>query len=269
MKNVFKLLLSLLLTLNSCYKTEDDTGDTCLDDCTVIQGHITTIHGAPVSNVPVEFEHTDSGMFWRDSRRIKKTKTDKNGFFHLKFYIEDEELGEDADGYFHLITDFRSVDHDKYLLSNSIELRNDFFVRYLGALQKRDTTIELDYYLPKKGLAKIRLENFIPIQEDDFFSVQVLFRGGNGVIEKWDVPILDYQPLSRGERVKAFNVLSEFNDVPVAAGTENVLQVDKRKNGVRNSEDIILDVPENGGAASLLPIKNYTHFLIIVLLTYL
>jgi len=236
------------LLLAGCSKSQDDTGKDCLQSCTVIQGHIVTLNNQPLEGIPIEFNNDKSLPYAPDIRKIAKTQTDENGYYNMSFFIEDEELGEDARGTFEINMDFNSLNTTNYLLLKSIKIREGFFVGYLNPLSERDTTIVIDFYIPKKALATINLNGFSPIQNEDYFKAQIYFPGGYKTKNIDENQIFEFGP-SLGEKLKAVEINNKYDNMEVAAGEYNLLHIEKRKDGVISSEDVPFYVPEKGGVS--------------------
>ena len=48
-------------------------------------------------------------------------------------------------------------------------------------ITNRDTIIDNTFYIPKKAYIKVNLNNFVPLQDDDFFEVQTLYPFGTKI----------------------------------------------------------------------------------------
>lgn len=80
MMNHIKLLLFTVFILFSCSSTEDNTRKVCKNDCTTIQGRVTTSNfNEGVFNAEVIFYYKKSTMFSSYERLIGKTNTTTNG----------------------------------------------------------------------------------------------------------------------------------------------------------------------------------------------
>ena len=151
-----KTILVLLIIFNTSCCEEDDTALVCLSDCTFVQGQIVTADGKPLANIPIEFRHNSSRPYDSSIRRIKKATTDENGFYTMEFFIESDELGPEAKGSFELIIDYSRLD-EKVYMNNS-----PFYDITISSINRRDTTITMDFYNPKKAYITVNLQDFTP-----------------------------------------------------------------------------------------------------------
>jgi hypothetical protein len=220
----------------SCEK--DDTALKCLTDCTVVQGQLVTANGEPLKNIPVAFSHYVSHGIGGSYRRIKKTETDKNGFYRMEFFIEEDELGKYAKGLFELKIDYGELDPRVYMNTQP------FYIHTIYSIAKRDTTMTLDFYNPKKTYISINLTNFLPTSSFDDFIVRSFYPTGRKIGQN---SLLDteYQ-IRQGSEVRANSVNTVSDSVLVASRDMNRIGVDRRKNGVElETEYFTIYVPEN------------------------
>ena len=219
-----KTILVLLIIFNvSCCK-EDDTALVCLSDCTVVQGHIVTAEGKPLVNVPIELRHNSSRPYSSSIRRIKKAITDENGYYNLEFFIESDELGSEAKGYFELIIDYSKLDGKVYM-NNS-----PFYDITISPINRRDTTVTMDFYNPKKAYITVNLKGFNPEVEEDYFWVSSLYPSGLKIGQN-EFLNSEYQLAYDGNRFYATSTDTKIDSILVAESDYNLISISKRKNG--------------------------------------
>ena len=244
MKNLFKLL-ALLLIFTSCSKEEDDTKNNCFADCTVLKGNFVSLNDPPIPNIKVSMKYRISGYGGGSTRKILNIKTDQSGNYFKNFYIKDHELGNLADGYFLVEIDDSNLDVNKYIRTNNLIGNTTSDIGFaIYAINTRDTIIEQDYYIPKKAFIRVNLNNFIPVQDDDYFEVQTLYPFGPkvGTNDFLDSPYgTGFSGYGNWRATTTNNVLNIF----VAEGEKNMIRVFRRKNGVNTSEDFPVFVPSN------------------------
>lgn len=244
MKNLFKVF-ALLLIFTSCSKEVDDTNNNCTADCSVLKGKFVSLNNEPVPNIKVSMKYRIPGFGGNSIRKILNIKTDQNGNYLKGFYIKDNELGNFSDGYFIVDVDDSNLDVNKYIRTDNLigNTTSDigFAIYNIGT---RDTIIEQDYYIPKKAFIRVNLNNFVPVQDDDYFEVQTLYPFGPKIGTN------DFLDSQYGTGFSGYgnwrasttnNVLNIF----VAEGEKNMIRVFRRKNGVNSSEDFPVFVPSN------------------------
>ena len=242
-----KTILALLaiLTIQSCDK--DDTDLVCSADCTVVQGQLVTAKGEPLANIPVAFNYYVGHGIGASIRRIKKTKTNENGNYNMQFFIKDEELGPNAEGFFELEIDFGNLDPEVYM---SVD---PYYTHAIFSIKKRDTIITKDFYNPKKAYITVNLNNFTPTSETDAFIVRSFYPTGLKIGQN---SLLDteYQ-IAQGTEVEANSTNTVSGSVLVALSDLNRIGVNRRKNGVDlETEYFTVYVPENNTIE-----LNYTY----------
>jgi len=235
------------MIFNTSCCEEDDTALVCLSDCTLVQGQIVTADGKPLANIPLEFRHNSSRPYDSSIRRIKKATTDENGFYTMEFFIESDELGSEAKGSFELIIDYSRLD-EKVYMNNS-----PFYEITISSINRRDTTITMDFYNPKKAYITVNLNDFTPTSETDAFKVRSFYPTGLKIGQN---SLLDTQyQIAQGTEVKANTINTISDSVLVALSDLNRIGVNRRKNGVElETEYFTVYVPENNTIE-----LNYTY----------
>lgn len=222
------ILLLLIISFYGCEKIDDDFNDVCESECTVIEGTFTTANNEPIINVKVELDYRAStGTYGVSVRNIRRTTTDNNGYYRMEFFIEDNELGENAEGYFRLQADVSEVENiNNYIIpSQNLEGLNNWDVIY--SINTRDTIIDKSFYVPTKAILNVNLTNFNPIQENDFFKVISNYPGGSFGIN-------------------ADNINNQTIEVFVAENENNNIKISKRKNGIYTEiDELNLFIPDD------------------------
>ena len=241
------ILTIIVFTLYSCSKTEDDTDNFCTTNCTTLQGRFVTANNVGISGVKILLKYKIPGgeLGGGYQRMIVNTKTDVNGYFSKDFYIKDNELGNTAEGYFLIEYDDLSLNVNQYILSdNQIGNTTQPLREAIYSISTRDTIIGGTYYLPKKALIKVNLNNFIPIQANDFFEVRTYYPFGPdiGFNNTLNTP---YSMGFSGYETFVANSLNTHLTPFVAEGEENIIRVYRRKNGISTSEEIQINIPPN------------------------
>lgn len=246
MKNIM-VFFAMVLILTSCEKIEDDTDNDCISNCATLSGKFVTLNNAPVPNIKVLFKYTISGgeLGGGSTRKIVNEESDQNGKFYKNFFIKDSELGNSAQGYFLFEVDDSSLDVNKYIRSNNLNGNTTTRIGFtIYSITNRDTIIDNTFYIPKKAYIKVNLNNFVPLQDDDYFEVQTLYPYGTKIGTN---PFLnsEYQTGFSGYgnwRATANNTLL---NIFVAEGENNMVRIFRRKNGENTIEDIPIFIPVN------------------------
>lgn len=246
MKNL--IYLFLIINFVSCSRAEIDyTNEICISNCTTLQGRFITANNEGVQGVKVSLTYRISGgaLGGGSTRFIVETETDENGIFNEQFYINDDELGDTAQGFFLIDYDDSSLDVTSFILTdNLIGNTTQPLSQGVPSIRIRDTIIGNTYYLPKKAHIKINLNNFVPMQDGDHFEVRTLYPFG---------PNIGYNDFLQSEYATGFSgydtfiasdVNNQFN-VFVAENENNVIRILKIKNGVSTPEDYTIYIPTN------------------------
>ena len=238
-KYILLVLLSLLVI--SCEEVDDNTNLSCTENCTRIEGRIVTEENLPLKNIELQFRFKKStGTYSSYVRKIAKTKTDANGFYSMDFFIKDEELGEESEGYFDLFINRKSIPKKSFSV-NDIYLFSGFY-----SIEDRNTTFTKNAYLPTKKEISIKLQNFTPIQQGDYFEVQLYLPCGfdNSEISPFYGDYHRYVTESINKYRLNTN-LSQTYRIPAALNKVNYVVLVRVKNGIYSEERISLPVNEN------------------------
>ena len=153
----------------SCLDLEMAPSGRCESDCTVIRGRFVT------EDCSVSADGVELRLAWStppavglglggEYRLIAKTTTAKTGEYSFTFKIKESELteGEFAISY--------AADPSRYYMVSGYDFLS------LGRIQKRDTVIQADYYLPTIENLTIRILNPQEIYGDRNLSIGIRFR---------------------------------------------------------------------------------------------
>ncbi len=234
------ILISLILTLSGCSKTDDDTNNICSSDCTILQGRFITMDNEGINGANLAFEFIRGGGYLPTyTRLISDLVSDENGNFYDEFYLEDSEIDSSSSGSLILRVNESSLN----IIDNIItpDLTNTNFEQWLQ-VSTRDTIIEQTYYMPKKANIVVNLNNFFPILENDRFEVRSIFPYGS-LSEDGYNEVLEtnyYATLSR-EIYGATEINNSLN-VVVAENENNIIRVYKTKNGIYTYEDVVINI---------------------------
>ncbi|GEO07412.1 hypothetical protein AAE02nite_50760 [Adhaeribacter aerolatus] len=212
--NWLLLLFFVFLSLASgCVKKEDDLiGPTC-QNCTVIKGRLTSGDGTiPIANAKITTNWVNTIYLQGGTVRKKAVSTtDSKGYYELKFQIRDDEKGE---GYFDTEILPPSV---AYLSCSSSGHSFAFFEL------KKDTTITVNYFIPKRAFVEVRLTNQSQIKASDYFASS--FDSKMGIDGKQ----------SCGPVITWSSGLPSNPVLEVAAGQPVIITTHKTKNGVKTT----------------------------------
>lgn len=240
-----KIFIILTLTFYSCSETDDEQilRNNCTLNCTKLKDKFVTTNNIGIKGVKGQLQYRFSeGRLLGESftRSIKNSQTDENGNFEVEFYIQDDELGN-VNGHFTTYYKSINLDSTKYIFSE-----NDFALAMQTkySVSNRDTIIGNTYYIPRKTYIKINLNNFSPINDDDYFQVITLYPFGPNIGTNSFLDSEYSTGSSSWGTFKASGVNSQLNPY-VAENERNVIRIARRKNGVNSIEDIPIFVPTN------------------------
>jgi hypothetical protein len=241
------ILILLIMSLYGCSIIDDDTNNICPSDCTTLQGRFITQNNVGLKGVKVLLKYRTSGgaLGGGSTRLIVDTQTDENGNFYKEFYINNNELGATANGYFKIEYDDTNLDVNKYILSdNQIGNTTQPLGQAIYSINTRDTIIGNTYYLPKKSNIAVNLNNFVAIQDGDYFEVRTRYPFG-AYIGNNDLLDTEYSTgFSGWGTFQASELNSQLNPF-VAENEQNIIRIARRKNGVNTVEDFTVFVPSD------------------------
>lgn len=245
MKNLIPVFI-FFLTFTSCINKEDDTNDICTSNCTTLSGKFVSLNNQPVSNIKVSLKYIINGgeLGGWSIRKIVNTKSDQYGNFNKNFFIKDSELGNSV-GYFQVEIDDSNIDINKYIRTNNLIGEGYMDIGFaIYSITNRDTIIDKTFYIPKKTYIKVNLNNFVVQQPGDSFEVQTLYPFGEKIGSN---PLLnsEYSTGFSGYGNWTATNLNNSLNVFVAEGENNIIRINRRKNGIGSSQDFLVNVPPN------------------------
>ena len=228
MKSFLSLFIFCTL-VNSCTKTDKSMfNNICTDSCTIVQGRFITGSNEGIANVPIEIKseiRPTLGLGQTTIRRIASGTTDNNGFYSLKFGLEKREYGQIADAH---VSIYFNYDKSKFV---PVTWYESFGAdELLGPFIRKDTTITANIFLASRTKLKVRLENFVPIQTGDNFSV--ITSCGVGLDRHY----------SSGGYIEATQAVTE-NEIDACGNEQTTVIIRKRKNGVSSSTSTTISTP--------------------------
>ena len=190
MKKRLLYLLALpvvMLLLASCHCEEDDFIDRPDPKSLIIKGVAKTPDGQPIPNIEIKLDYMImSGIFSTKVYHKAKATTDKDGDYIMFFNLNDKEIKslttDSADvgtSYsLQMTLDLSKLDDKVYLLPTDITVvrplseKKLFYDDYIvpGRLQKGQV-YEQNILIPRKQLAKVRIETNGTINEKDSFAI--------------------------------------------------------------------------------------------------
>lgn len=190
MKKVLLYLLALpvvMLLLASCHSEEDDFIDRPDAKSLIIKGVAKTPDGQPIPNIELKLDYTImSALYSTKVYHKAKATTDKDGNYIMFFNLNDKELKSlttysPEEGFvYHLqmTLDLSKLDDKVYLLPTDITAvrplseKKLFYWDYIvpGRLQQGQV-YEQNILIPRKQLAKVRIETNGTINEKDSFAI--------------------------------------------------------------------------------------------------
>jgi len=201
-----------------------------------VQGKFITGNNEPIANLPVEIKSEFKpplGFGLTTIRKIASGKTNNNGFFSLKFGLNQNEYGPMADAH---VSIYFSYDKSKFVpLDWYDNYGNDEF---LGGFIRKDTTLNINIFFPSIARIKVTLENFVPIQSKDNFSVITSCGAGlNRQLDAYDV-------------IEATQKVTE-KEIYACGNEQTKLFIRKIKNGVSTVTDTTIYTP----TGQIIPVK--------------
>ena len=192
MKTINLLLPVLLLILGGCVSHDDDfISKYCPGSCTVIKGRLTTEDGTqPMAGVKLNvYWHSEQDylQFGYTQRRKAVAITDQNGNYELRFLLRDDELNDKEryeNGYVGVAPVLEVGQyftcHGKTIIYDEYDL-------------KRDTTVTLDYTLPKAAYLDLTPKNIAAMQPSDSFRAEVDINAGRSNAERCNTGVVWHQ----------------------------------------------------------------------------
>ena len=190
MKKVLLYLLALpvvMLLLVSCHSEEDDFIDKPDPKSLIIKGVAKTPDGQPIPNIEIKLYYMImSGLYSTKVYHKAKATTDKDGNYIMFFNLSDKEIKSlttysPEEGFVYdlqMTLDLSKLDDKVYLLPTDITAvrplseKKLFYWDYIvpGRLQQGQV-YEQNIFIPRKQLAKVRIETNGTINEKDSFAI--------------------------------------------------------------------------------------------------
>ena len=269
MKKVLLYLLALpvvMLLLASCHSEEDDFIDRPDTKSLIIKGVAKTPDGQPIPNIELKLDYTImSALYSIKVYHKAKATTDKDGNYIMFFNLNDKELKSlttDSAGIatwysLQMTLDLSKLDDKVYLLPTDITAvhplseKKLFYWDYIvpGRLQQGQV-YEQNILIPRKQLAKVRIETNGAINEKDSFAICNKVRYG---IEN---QIPNYFNQARGylefyQPVKLKNTHSQTVEISCAVDENSKLSLYRRPYGEyiyeEYSSEVEVPVMQTGG----------------------
>ena len=269
MKKVLLYLLTLpvvMLLLASCHSEEDNFIDKPNPKSLIIKGVAKTPDGQPIPNIEMKLDYMImSGLYSTNVYHKAKATTDKDGNYIMFFNLNDKELKSlttysPEEGFVYnlqMTLDLSKLDDKVYLLPTDITAvrplseKKLFYDDYRmpGRLQQGQV-YEQNILIPRKQLAKVRIETNGTINEKDSFAICNKVRYGiesqipNGFnIERGY--LMFYQP------IKLKNTHSQTVQISCAAEENSKLGLYRLPDGESNykeySSEVEVPVMQAGG----------------------
>ena len=269
MKKVLLYLLALpvvMLLLVSCHSEEDDFIDKPDPKSLIIKGVAKTPDGQPIPNIEIKLDYMIMHNLYSTKVYHKaKATTDKDGNYIMFFNLNDKELKSlttysPEEGFvYHLqmTLDLSKLDDKVYLLPTDITAvrplseKKLFYWDYIvpGRLQQGQV-YEQNIFIPRKQLAKVRIETNGTINEKDSFAICNKVRYGiESQIPNWFNGergyLMFYQP------VKLKNTHSQTVEISCAVEQNSKLSLYRLPYGEFNyeeySSEVEVPVMQTGG----------------------
>ena len=190
MKKVLLYLLALpvvMLLLASCHSEEDDFIDKPDPKSLIIKGVAKTPDGQPIPNIEIKLDYMIIYNPYSSKVYHKaKATTDKDGNYIMFFNLSDKEIESlttysPEEGFVYdlqMTLDLSKLDDKVYLLPTDITAvrplseKKLFYWDYIvpGRLQQGQV-YEQNIFIPRKQLAKVRIETNGAINEKDSFAI--------------------------------------------------------------------------------------------------
>ena len=269
MKKVLLYLLALpvvMLLLASCHSEEDNFIDKPNPKSLIIKGVAKTPDGQPIPNIELKLDYTIMSAFY-STKVYHKTKatTDKDGNYIMFFNLNDKELKSlttysPEEGFVYnlqMTLDLSKLDDKVYLLPTDITAvrplseKKLFYDDYIvpGRLQQGQV-YEQNIFIPRKQLAKVRIETNGAINEKDSFAICNKVRYGieSQIPNGFNVErgyLMFYQP------IKLKNTHSQTVQISCAAEENSKLGLYRLPDGESNykeySSEVEVPVMQAGG----------------------
>ncbi|MCI8999244.1 MAG: hypothetical protein HFJ95_09685 [Muribaculaceae bacterium] len=166
----------MLATFASCTEEEDGFIPDPTPTSTFIRGVARTSNGQPLPGVIVSFDYIQTA--WLSGTKITHksiSKTNKNGEYTLFFEVGND-IKDSDDGvnrYYSLIFDAGNLSDKEYLIPSVFQPDNksNQLSYNIGNNLKESVTYNCDFYIPRKKMLTVTVENDGDFDTDDRFAV--------------------------------------------------------------------------------------------------
>ncbi|MEN1785709.1 MAG: hypothetical protein AAGF77_11290, partial [Bacteroidota bacterium] len=235
-------IVSISLLVYGCI--EDDTNVGCDADCSTLKLSFFSNEDEPLQGVKVNLNYRISNAGLGGSiRRIIEVESDENGIVNESFFIENDELGPAAKGFFTVDIDDAKLDVNRFIRTDNLVGNSKSDIGFsIFSISQRDTIIEKDYFFPRKTFITVNLNNFFPLSDSDNFEVRTLYPfgkriGENSLIDtEFSTGFSGYDTFESRVKDTTFRVY-------VAGNEQNIIRIFRRKNEVNSSEDFPMFIP--------------------------
>jgi hypothetical protein len=242
---LFQRIILIIITLNTLSCVEDDIASRCESNCSTIGFRFFSNENEPLRGIRVNLSYriSNAGFVGGSLRRIIEVESDENGLINEEFFIQEDELGSSAEGFFSVDIDDSNLDVNRFITTdNQIGTTTTDLGFPIFSINQRDTIIERTYYFPRKTFITVNLNNFIPIDETDNFEVQTLYPFGLRIVNNSFLNT-EFSTGSSGFGTFRADGQNTSLQVFVAANEQNVIRIFRRKNGISTSEDFPMFIP--------------------------
>lgn len=271
--NLFGVLfLSLcLFSLAGCVKEEWDSKEKKTKYSTVVEGTILSSNSMPLAGISVKVDYHESmGFHYSKTRHKAEAKTDKSGKYRLYFTIKDDEIETDKNkenGFFKsysLIFDLKNLNPKEYILPGDMyptvisvdppiakpTENTQPEIRYGYSFERSKIYVE-NLYIPQKRYIQVTLKKFVPRKDllHDSFEISTAFPyGGESATENL-FPGTKYGYRSVDNFFVLYAGEEQTFEVPFALNENNIIRLNRRKNGDYSTEEhqvfVTEDSPKN------------------------
>lgn len=253
----------LLLAAAGCVKEKNDFVREGSPDAATIEGVVTTSGGEPLAGVELRADYRKSvGFFYALTRHKATATTDADGRYKLVFELRDGELKEEegVSRSFSLTVDLKRLPADRYLLpvdqssvsgpdSPRAEAIPETAPQFsYGIRPERGGHDRIDFRIPRKRMLRIVLTGFAPATDRDHFEVASFFPWG-AACDRGGKPLdTPYEVGRSGPRRYVALQREEVFEVPCALDEENLLRIERTRDGIAATEERRIRVTEHDPA---------------------
>lgn len=229
-----------LMAWTSCDKEEWDFAEEETAESTIITGEVRSTGGEPLANVMVRVDYEEQRWLQLPNVRHKaEVKTDKKGEYRLHFQIKDDEMTEEegVSKYYYLAFDLKDLNPEVYVLPGDTEGELKTIVGFSYIPVEKASTYTYDVYIPRKRMIQVTLRGFVPEAYGDYIRLTNTLPYGSGTA----CANKGYELRSDGYYSGEERTFS----IPFALDEENVVTVERVKNGVSSTEEHKILVSDN------------------------